>query len=125
MKKFTLDLLAVIERDSQFTAPDGSTPKYINLLVRDVATGQTASWQTGEASLQPLKGYVGHRITAEGEIAGATELDAATGQPKPVLKTNGSQAFNFTHVRGTTVSYVGPIPETKMASFPAPAAAAA
>ncbi len=123
--KHTLDLLAVIENDSQFPGPTGQPAKYINLLVRDVATGQTASWQTGEASLQPLKGFVGHRVSAEGDIAAATEIDPANGQAKPILKKNGSQAFNFTHVRGTTVSYVSTIPETKMASFPAPAAAAA
>lgn len=128
--KHVLDILSVIENTSQYAGQPGASNTYINLLVRDVATGQVASWQTGEAALQPLKAFVGHRVTAEGEITAATELDPATGQNKPILKKNGAQAHNFSHVRGSTVSYVSEIPASKMASFPtipapAPAAAAA
>ena len=111
--KMILDILKAVSKPSGF-----ANGTYINLFVRDSVTGQTASWQTGIPSLQPLKKYEGHRIEVEGEIVPATELDAATGQLKPVMTQKGVQAMNFEYVPCSTVRYIGVSPQPKLEGFP-------
>lgn len=82
--KMILDILKAISKPSGF-----ANGTYINLFVRDSVTGQTASWQTGVRSLQPLEKYEGHRIEVEGETVFVMEFDAATGQLKPVMMWEG------------------------------------
>ncbi len=81
--KMILDILKAVSKPSGF-----ANGTYLNMFVRNAATGQTASWQTGVVNFQPLLKFEGHRIEVEGEIVPATELDAATGQLKPVLSVN-------------------------------------
>ncbi len=113
--KMILDILKAISKPSGFA--NGGT--YLNMFVRDAATGVTASWQTSVPSLQPLLKFQGHRIEVEGELVPATELDAATGQLKAVMTQKGVQAMNFEYGPCSTVRYIGVSPQPKMEGFPA------